>query len=61
LPIIPIPLRQPDPEAQLDLQAVLHHVYDAARYGNYIYDGTPQPGLRADEESWARQLLPASS
>lgn len=41
LPIIPIPLRNPDPDAQLDLQAALNHVYDAARYGNYIYEGTP--------------------
>jgi len=56
LPVIPIPLRHPDPDAQLDLQVPLHHVYDAARYGNYIYETLPKPGLSAADESWARQL-----
>ena len=57
LPIVPIPLRDPDPDAKLDLQAVLHHVYDAARYGNYIYEATPQPSLRAEDDTWARQFV----
>lgn len=57
LPTIPIPLRDPDPDARLDLQAVLHHVYDAARYVNYIYEGTPQPGLNAADEAWAKELV----
>jgi len=57
LPVIPIPLRDPDPDANLDLQAALHHVYDAARYGNYIYEGSPQPALNAPDDTWARQLL----
>jgi hypothetical protein len=26
LPVIPIPLRAPDPDARLELQAILHHV-----------------------------------
>jgi hypothetical protein len=57
LPVLPIPLRAPDPDARLDLQAALHHVYDAARYGNYIYDGAPQPALNAADEAWARALI----
>jgi hypothetical protein len=61
LPLIPIPLRDPDPDAKVDLQAVLHHIYDAARYGNYIYEGTPQPGLRAEDATWVRQFVPAQS
>ena len=61
LPAIPIPLREPDPDAQLDLQAALHHVYDAARYGNYIYEGTPQPGLSPADETWSRQVVAARS
>jgi hypothetical protein len=61
LPVIPIPLRAPDPDARLDLQAALHHVYDTARYGNYVYEGTPQPALGAADEAWARSLLPAPS
>jgi hypothetical protein len=61
LPLIPIPLRPPDADAQLDLQAALHHIYDAARYGHYIYEGAPQPALRTADEEWARQFIPARS
>jgi hypothetical protein len=56
LPIIPIPLREPDADAQLDLQLALHHVYDAARYGNYIYEEAPQPALGSEDEVWAGEL-----
>jgi hypothetical protein len=57
LPTIPIPLRDPDPDARLNLQAVLHHVYDAARYANYIYEGALQPGLKAEDVTWAQAFL----
>ncbi|NUQ61824.1 MAG: DUF4058 family protein [Pirellulales bacterium] len=56
LPVIPIPLRAPDPDTRLDLQTALHDVYDAARYGSYIYEGSPQPALRPDDEAWASEL-----
>jgi len=59
LPEIPIPLRPSDPEAHLDLQAVLHGVYDAAGYEYYVY-GTPlQQPLSLDDAAWARQFVPA--
>ena len=58
LPVIPIPLRAPDADVRLDLQAALHQVYDEARYGNYIYEGTPQPGLSAEDRLWAQQFVP---
>lgn len=61
LPPMPIPLRAPDADATMDLQAALHHVYDAARYGNYIYEGSPQPALKADDATWAAQFLPHPS
>jgi hypothetical protein len=61
LPPIPIPLREPDADAQLDLQAALHHVYDAARYGNYIYEAAPQPALSAADAAWAKQFVPSPS
>jgi len=57
LPVLPVPLTAPDPDARLDLQALLHRVYDGAGYANYIYEGTPQPPLSADDEAWARQFL----
>jgi hypothetical protein len=58
LPSIPIPLRVPAADARLDLQQALHHVYDAAGYEDYIYTGTPQPPLRAEDATWAQQFLP---
>ena len=61
LPIVPIPLRGPDPDGHIDLQSVLHHVYDAARYANYIYEGKPQPALSAVDDKWARQILAANA
>lgn len=58
LPVIPIPLTPPDPDTPLDLQALLHRVYDAADYGKYIYSGTPEPPLSPEDAAWARQFVP---
>jgi hypothetical protein len=60
LPVIPIPLRDPDADAQLDLQEVLNDIYDRARYGTYIYEGSPDPVLVPQEEAWARQFVPSN-
>lgn len=61
LPIIPVPVRSPDPDARLDLQAILHRIYDAAGYHYYIYGGTPEPPLSPEDDAWARGLLPANA
>ena len=58
LPSIPIPLRPPHTNAWLDIQALLHRVYDAAGYQLYIYEDTPSPGLAQDDAAWSRQFLP---
>lgn len=57
LPVVPIPLRAPDPDAELDLQTTLHEIYDKARYQTYIYDSQPDPPLTPGEEAWTRELL----
>jgi hypothetical protein len=57
LPIIPIPLAAPDPDVSLDLQSVLDRAYDAADYGKYIYNETPDPPLSGQDEAWARSIL----
>lgn len=57
LPVIPIPLRGPDRDATLDLQALLNRVYDAGRYARDVYGGRPQPPLRPADEAWAARLL----
>jgi hypothetical protein len=56
LPVIPIPLQAPHADAQLDLQAILHRVYDAAYYRDYIYDGSPWPPLGEEDAAWARSI-----
>jgi hypothetical protein len=61
LPVIPIPLRDPHPEATLDLQELLHRVYDQAGYEYDIYDGPPQPPFNAEEGAWAQQFVPPGS
>jgi hypothetical protein len=60
LPVVSIPLAAPDPSVLLDLQAVLHRVYDAADYGKYIYTEAPQPPLPPSDASWAQQFLPSN-
>jgi hypothetical protein len=59
LPKIPIPLRSPHADAELDPQAILHRVYDSAAYEEYIYKGTPNPPLRAEDAVWAAFLIPS--
>lgn len=57
LPLIPIPLRPPLVEATLDLQALLHTVYDRAYYRDYIYQGVPTPPLTEADQAWADALI----
>lgn len=57
LPTIPVPLKPGDPDARLDLQALLHRVYDAGAYAADIYAGTPEPPLGAEGDAWARSVL----
>jgi hypothetical protein len=54
LPEIPIPLRRGDADARVDLQQVLHRIYDAAGYAYHIYSGPPEPPLSAEDADWAR-------
>ena len=61
LPTIPVPLRSPDREARLDLQAILHRAFDAAGYAAYLYRHEPQPRLGADDEAWAKTCLPSTT
>jgi hypothetical protein len=61
LPPIPIPLQSGDADAKLDLQQVLHRIYDAAGYEDYIYQEDPQPPLAAADALWAATLKPKSA
>ena len=61
LPRIPIPLRHGEPEAYLDLQAVLNRVYDAAGYDLYIYRSEASPTLSPEDQQWASAMLKAAT
>lgn len=58
IPLLPIPLRAPAPDATLDLKAAIDQAYDIGRYGNYIYTGPPEPRLAPDDTAWAAPFLP---
>ncbi len=58
LPVIQIPLRGKDPEAQLDLGAVFRSAYDRAGYDMSVdYRKEPRPPLEGDDAKWASELL----
>jgi Protein of unknown function (DUF4058) len=58
LPVVPIPLRPDDPDAKLDLQAVLSTAYDRAAYDLEVdYRNDPVPPLPAPSADWAARLL----
>ena len=61
LPVIPIPLLPADPDARIDLQEVLHDVYDVSGYEDFIYAGQPDLHLSARDAAWARTFLPRTA
>lgn len=58
LPVIPVPLTPSHPDAVLDLQDLLHQVYDRGAYADYLYSRSPYPPLSPSDVEWAKQLLP---
>jgi hypothetical protein len=58
LPIIGIPLREPDPDVPLDLGAVLQSAYERGAYELSLdYRRKPDPPLKAHDAAWADRLL----
>jgi hypothetical protein len=58
---VPVPLRSPHADAQLDLHGLLHRIYDAAGYEDYIYRGQPHPHLNREDMAWAQQFVPGQA
>jgi len=55
LPIIPVPLRYPDPDLNLDLQPLLDSIYDLGRYDQRIdYTRPLTPALPDDDAAWVK-------
>ncbi|MGH8058913.1 MAG: DUF4058 family protein [Candidatus Entotheonellia bacterium] len=54
LPRIGIPLRHPDPDVVLDLQAIFDRCYESGGYDDFIdYRRTPTPSLTPSDAEWA--------
>ena len=62
LPVLPIPLKSPDPDVSLVLRKALEEVYTRSLYHlsiNYRED-PPPPALNVEEQEWMRELLKAN-
>ena len=62
LPVLPVPLRTPDGDVPLDLQAALSVIYDESDYGRTTDYSVPPPPppLSEQDKAWlARQLVAA--
>jgi len=58
LPIIPVPLLEPDPDVTLDLGAIVASVYERGAYGAQIdYRRSPLPPLTEPETVWLDEHL----
>lgn len=58
IPTFPLPLRRGDTEPLLDLQTLIHQVYDRAGLDLAIdYSSKPIPGLSSSDIAWMNQLL----
>ena len=60
IPALPIPLRKGDTEPLLELQPLLHRVYDRARFALAIdYGKVPNPRLSHEDLAWVQSLIGA--
>jgi len=58
LPTFPLPLLPGDEEPTVDLTAILHALYERARYDLSLdYSVPPAPPMREEDAAWAQELL----
>jgi hypothetical protein len=60
LPTIPVPLRDIDPDASLELQTMVQRVYVDGRYNTLDYRRPCAPPLEDEDAAWADELLRAA-
>jgi hypothetical protein len=56
LPLLRVPLKSMS-SCDLDLQSLLHQVYDAAGYQDYLYTTPIEPPLSAADAAWAEEIV----
>jgi hypothetical protein len=62
LPVIAVPLRTPDADVPLDLQAALTRVIERGSYDlDHDYSADPVPPIDPATKAWARELIAARS
>ena len=59
LPVVPVPLKSPDPDVRLDIGAAFQEVYERSRYDLSVRYGAepPPPALSEDDREWLKGLL----
>jgi hypothetical protein len=57
IPPIPVPVNEGDDDAQLDLKPLIDSVHDELGFADYIYEGSPEPRLAADDLKWATDCV----
>lgn len=59
LPVLPVPLLEPDPDVPLDLGAAVASVYERGGYGTLIdySQPPPPPALEAADAAWLQEQL----
>ncbi len=59
LPVVPIPLKSPDPDVTLDISAAFHEVYSRSRYELSVrYEAEPAPPAFSEEDrEWLQAIL----
>jgi hypothetical protein len=57
LPRLPIPLRDTDPDVELDLQPLIERVYVAGGHDDIDYSKPPDPPLDLADAEWAAELV----
>jgi hypothetical protein len=62
IPVLPVPLRAPDPDIPLDLCLAVRRIYDKAAYDLRIdyRQPPPKPDLSPEDAEWLRKQLQAS-
>lgn len=61
LPTLPVPLRVPDPDIHVDLQAVFDTTFQRGRYARSLNYARELPGLSAETQAWVRERIQTAS